>query len=71
MKTFITALTLGTLIAAPAFFQSASAAPPVDDARERAIQECSVLAQRYSQSTWGHLQLDQYRTCMADHGQRE
>jgi hypothetical protein len=70
MKTLITALTLATL-AAPAFLQSASAAPPVGDARERAVQECSVLAQKYSQSMWGHFQLDQYRTCMADHGQPE
>ncbi len=74
MKTLVTALTLGTLIAASALVQSASAAPPsdrLDAARAQAIQECSAAAQKYSQSTWGHFQIDQYRSCMAQHGQQE
>ena len=71
MKTLITGLTLGTLIAAPAFLQSANAAPPIDATREQVVHDCSMLAQKYSQSTWGHLQFDQYRTCMAEHGQQE
>jgi uncharacterized membrane protein len=44
MKTFMTALTLGTLLAAQALVQSANAAPPerMDAAREKAIHECNT-----------------------------
>jgi hypothetical protein len=73
MKTFMTALTLGTLLAAQALVQSANAAPPerMDAAREKAIHECNTGAGKYSQSTWGHHQIDHYRTCMMQHGQPE
>lgn len=69
MKMLMTALTLATL----AFVQFANAAPPerMDAAREKAIHECSTGAGKYSQSTWGHHQIDQYRTCMMQHGQPE
>jgi ABC-type branched-subunit amino acid transport system substrate-binding protein len=74
MKTLMTALALATLLVAPALVQSANAAPPserLDKAREQAIHECNTAAGKFSQSTWGHHQLDQYRTCMMQHGQPE
>ncbi len=69
-----TALTLGTLIAAPAFVQSAKAYS-LDPARERAIRECMALQNRdphdgYEGKKGGGLQWH-YRACMADHGQPE
>jgi hypothetical protein len=70
MKTFITALTLGSLIAVPAFLRSANAAPLIDAARARAIHECNVAASTYKQYLWG-LESDTYRACMAEHGQQE
>jgi hypothetical protein len=71
MKTFITALTLGSLIAVPTFLRSANAAPPIDAARARAIHDCNVAASTYKQYLWGHFESDTYRACMAEHGQQE
>jgi hypothetical protein len=71
MKTFITALTLGSLIAVPACLRSADAAPPIDAARARAIHECNVAASTYKQYLWGHFESDTYRACIAEHGQQE
>jgi len=45
MKTLIAALALGTILAAPAFVQSANA-QRLDPARERAITECMALQNR-------------------------
>jgi hypothetical protein len=55
MKTFITALALGLLIAVPAFLRSANAAPPIDAARARAIHECNVAASTYKAISVGPL----------------
>ena len=74
MKTLITALTLGTLIAAaatPAFAQRSEQQPHMNAAREKALHECSAAAAKYRQSTWGHQELDAYRTCMMQHGEPE
>ena len=40
-------------------------------ARGAALRECSTLAGAYKQTTWGNLELYQYRSCMAQHGQVE
>jgi hypothetical protein len=37
-------------------------------ARAAAIHECSVLAGRYNEMTWGSTELYIYRSCMARHG---
>jgi len=73
MKTLIAALTLGTLIAAPAFVQSANAEYRLDPTRERAIQECMAMQNRdshdgYEGKKGGGLQWN-YQACMANHGQ--
>jgi len=71
----IAALTLSTLLAAPAFVQSASAEYRLDPAREQAIRECMALQNRsshdgYEGSKGGGLQWH-YLACMAEHGQRQ
>ena len=72
MRALITALTLGTLVAAPACGRSASAAPSsdgVDGARARAIQECSAKQRQYPNQYRGGTTLHQYRACMSQQGQ--
>ena len=39
--------------------------------REQALRECSAAAAPYKSTTWGHMEIHQYRTCMAVHGQAE
>ena len=72
MRALITAFTLGSLVAVPAFAQSTSAPPPsdgVDAARARAIEECSALQRRYPNQYRGGTTLHQYRACMRQRGQ--
>jgi hypothetical protein len=40
-------------------------------ARAAAMRECSEAAKRYLDPTWRSMQSQQYRTCMARHGQSE
>jgi hypothetical protein len=40
-------------------------------ARATALRECSTLAGAYKQTTWSHMEIFQYRSCMAQHGQVE
>lgn len=40
-------------------------------ARAAAIHECSVLAGRYAETTWGSTEFYLYRSCMARHGEVE
>jgi hypothetical protein len=40
-------------------------------AREAALRECSLMSRRYTQTTWGNMEIHQHRTCMAQHGQME
>jgi hypothetical protein len=40
-------------------------------ARAAAIGECSARARKYTEYTWGDMEFQQYRACMAQHGQPE
>jgi hypothetical protein len=73
VKTLMTVLALGTILAAPAFVRSANAQRAPDVARERAIQECSAMNRRDSHDPYGATGGVQhnYRACMANHGQPE
>jgi hypothetical protein len=51
--------------------QSANAAPRTHAAREKAIHECNVRAQKYIEHTWGNVEIYTYRACMREHGQPE
>jgi hypothetical protein len=63
-------LALATL-ASPSFAQRSEQQPHMSAAREKALHECSVEAAKYRQSTWGHQEIDAYRTCMMQHGEPE
>jgi opacity protein-like surface antigen len=39
--------------------------------RDTALRECADVSRKYSESTWGHMQMYQWRTCMTEHGQAE
>jgi hypothetical protein len=41
------------------------------DARENALRDCSEISRKYTQSTWGDMDIHQHRTCMMEHGQPE
>jgi hypothetical protein len=74
MKTLMTALTLVTLLTAPAFVQSANAQRPgngADAARERAIQECMAMNKKDSHDPYGSTGgvEHHYAACMATKGQ--
>ena len=71
MKTLTAAFTLAILFGAPALVQPANAAPPMDAAREKALHECNVKAQKYIEHTWGDVEIYTYRSCMTEHGQQE
>jgi hypothetical protein len=43
----------------------------MDAARAATIHQCSVAASPYTEYTWGNLEFEQYRACMAQHGQVE
>jgi hypothetical protein len=43
----------------------------VGAARAAAIRACSGVASRYTEYTWGDMEFQQYRACMAQHGQVE
>jgi hypothetical protein len=60
-----------SLIAAALVVQSANAAPRTHAAREKAIHECNVRAQKYIEHTWGNVEIYTYRACMREHGQPE
>jgi len=40
-------------------------------ARIQALKECTAREQQYNQVTWGDVQIDIYRQCMAEHHQPE
>jgi hypothetical protein len=72
MKSLFAAAALATLIAAPAFVQSAYAQRAnMDAARERAMQECIAMNKNDSHDPYGAsggLQHN-YRACMMNRGQ--
>jgi len=63
-------MVLAALVASPAFAQKRND-NRMDAARAATIHQCSVAASRYTEYTWGNLEFEQYRACMAQHGQAE
>ena len=43
----------------------------ISPARAAAIHECSVISQRYPETTFSSLEFELYRSCMARHGLTE
>ena len=50
---------------------SRNAGDHTSSARETALRECALQSRRYTQTTWGTMEIHQQRTCMAEHGQME
>ena len=54
--------------------QSEQALPGVEGvtgSRAKAIQDCMGSSGKFSQSTWGNMSIQLYRSCMAGHGEVE
>jgi hypothetical protein len=58
-------------LASPSFAQRSEQQPHMSAAREKALHECSVEAEKYKTGTWLSTQLHTYRTCMMQHGEPE
>ena len=43
----------------------------VTGSRGESLRECSALAAPFRQNTWGNMDIHQFRSCMALHGQTE
>ena len=43
----------------------------ISAARAQALQQCNRLAARFPINDWGNTQIQLYRSCMAQHGQKE
>jgi exopolyphosphatase/pppGpp-phosphohydrolase len=56
-------------LASPSFAQRSE--DHMSAARAAAVHECNLRAQKYTQHTWGDVQIYAYRACMAEHGQQE
>jgi hypothetical protein len=56
-------------LASPSFAQRSE--NHMSGAREQALRECNLAAQKYTQHTWADVQIYTYRACMAEHGQQE
>jgi hypothetical protein len=83
MKTLATAVTFGlnkplaalavglaiSALASPSFAQRSGT--QMSAARAAAIRECSLRARKYIEHTWGDVEFQTYRACMAEHGQPE
>ncbi len=66
-KICISALIAWTVILGTAVAVQAA----VTNSRAAAIHECSAAVQRYPETTFSSLEFEQYRACMAQHGQVE
>jgi hypothetical protein len=70
----IAAIALGlalSVLASPSFAQRSENQNHMSAAREQALRECNLAAQKYTQHTWADVQIQTYRACMAEHGQQE
>jgi hypothetical protein len=43
----------------------------ISAARAQALQQCNRLAARFPTNDWGNTPIQLYRSCMAQHGQKE
>ena len=57
------------MYAGQAFADDVPSGAPIDMKRAAAVHECSVLAAKFSNSSWETAQLANYGACMTEHGQ--
>jgi len=53
------------------FAARAQAAGPGAGGRDAVLRDCAGVSRPYSEPTWGTLQMQEWRSCMASHGQPE
>ena len=67
----LTGLTLAAAmvlaLASPGYAQRSE----INGRRAAAIHECSVQSGKFIEHTWGDVEIQRYRACMAEHGERE
>jgi hypothetical protein len=54
-----------------AFTARAQAGGPGAGGRDEVLRDCAGKSRPYAESTWGTLQMHEWRSCMAEHGQPE
>jgi hypothetical protein len=69
MKRHYLAVALMSIVTVATFTQANAQERGISAARAAAIKECSTLAQRYPETTFGSTEFQLYRSCMAQHGQ--
>ncbi len=69
-KHYIVAMIVGVALLGVAAIQ-VEAQVHMTPARAAAIRECSLLSQKYPETTFSSLEFELYRACMARHGQVE
>jgi hypothetical protein len=53
------------------FTARAQAGGPGVGGRDAVLRDCAGVSRPYSESAWGTLQMQAWRSCMAEHGQPE
>jgi hypothetical protein len=72
MTRILAAVALSAAVAAaasPSFAQRAEEG--TSGPRAKALRDCSTMSDKFTQYTWGDAQINQYRSCMSQHGQQE
>jgi hypothetical protein len=71
MTKLAAAVALSAAVLATASPSSAQRGEEGTSPRAKALHDCSTMADKFTQYTWGSTQIDQYRACMTEHGQQE
>jgi hypothetical protein len=69
MRRHYLAVALMSIVTVATLTQANAQSRGIDASRAAAIKECSTLAQRYPETTFGSTEYQLYRSCMAQHGQ--
>ncbi len=67
----LTGIALGVAVAATAVTPSVAQRSQAGSGREQALRDCSASANKLTQHVWGDFEINNYRACMAQHGQQE
>ena len=72
LKYYIASMLVAAAALAPVSHASAQGeGTPISPARAAVIYECSVISQRYPETTCSSLEFELYRACLARHGEVE
>jgi len=78
LQAMVAGAAFAALVAAPASAQNlgiGAAAPQLNTemtaARESALRDCTEISRKYSEPTWGDMQMQTQRACMTEHSQAE